>query len=259
MAQKIEVALFTTCLVDLFRPNVGFAAIELLQLAGCEVVVPKLQTCCGQPTYNSGSKQDTRNIAKQTIANFENYQAVVVPSGSCAGMMIKHYPDLFEPDGDWHRRATAFASKTFELMSFLAEHLPPGLLDQQYSGTACYHDSCAGLRELNIKHQPRQLLKSIRGLQMTALKNDEVCCGFGGLFCVKYSDVSNKMVGDKIEAIHNSGADTLLAGDLGCLLNIAGKLSRERSPVKVWHTAEVLAGRATGAAIGQDLNQKHSS
>ena len=252
-ASPPRVALFITCLVDLFRPNVGAAAIKLLQQAGCKVVVPQAQTCCGQPAYNSGDKRQSREIAKRTITAFEPYETVVAPSGSCAGMIKKHYPDLFtgdDPeDAKWYKKATALGEKTSELLTFLSDRNTA--IDAEYSGTVCYHDSCAGLRELNIKDQPRALLKQVKDLKSTPLKNSDVCCGFGGMFCVKYADVSNKMVSDKLQHIQESGADTVLAGDLGCLLNIAGKLSRENSPVRVWHTAEVLAGLTRGSAIAE--------
>ena len=245
-----DVALFVTCLVDLFRPNVGFASIKLLQQLGLDVVVPKAQTCCGQPAYNSGDKTSAQAIAEDVINTFADYSAVVVPSGSCAGMLIKHYPTLFDEQSEWREKAQKLAHKTHELLSFLHQHNIAPVIDAKYQGNACYHHSCAGLRELNIQQQPEELLKNVKHLSLTPLPNSEVCCGFGGLFCVKFDEVSNKMVSDKTQCIKRSGADTLLAGDLGCLLNIAGKLSRENSAVKVWHTAEVLAGMTEGAAIG---------
>lgn len=246
-----EVALFVTCLVDAMRPNVGFAAIKLLQDAGCDVVVPKQQTCCGQPAYNSGDELDSRALAKQLIKTFEIYDNVVVPSGSCAGMIKDHYPKLFSDDPEWHARAVKLAANTFELTSFLVDVLAVETVSAEYDGVVCYHDSCAGLRELNVKAQPRTLLKSVKGVQIQEMKDAEVCCGFGGLFCVKYSDISNNMVSRKLDNIKSSGADTMLAGDLGCLLNIAGKLSRDKSPVKAWHVAEVLAGMTDIPAIGE--------
>jgi L-lactate dehydrogenase complex protein LldE len=245
-----EVALFVTCLVDLFRPNVAMAAIRLLENAACEVVVPKLQTCCGQPAYNSGDAESARALARQMIAVFEKYSRIVAPSGSCAGMMKHHYPKLWAPGSEWNRRAQALAEKTFELSDYLAKFAPEDAIDARYEGSACYHDSCAGLRELGIKEQPRALLRRVRGLEMKPLPEDERCCGFGGLFCVKNPEVSDAMTRRKTDNIATSGADTVLAGDMGCLLNIAGKLSRERRAVKVWHFAEVLAGMTAGPAIG---------
>lgn len=246
-----EVALFVTCLVDMFRPNVGLAAIQLLDRAGCEVVIPKQQTCCGQPAYNSGDDKAAHNLAKQVIAAFETYSYVVVPSGSCAGMLKEHYPRLLANDSEWFGRANGLAARTYELTDFLVNVLGIDGVDAHYSGSICYHDSCAGLRELNIKEQPRSLLKNVRDLELKPLPDAEVCCGFGGFFCVKYPEVSNEMVSRKVKNIVASGADTLLAGDLGCLFNMAGKLSREGHNIRVWHVAEVLAGMTSGRAIGE--------
>jgi L-lactate dehydrogenase complex protein LldE len=236
-----HVALFVTCLVDLIRPSVGFAAVKLLEDAGCRVDVPEAQTCCGQPAYNMGNRADTAAIARQVIATFEPYEAVVVPSGSCAGMIIKHYAELFDQEPDWAARATALAARTHELVSFLVDVLGVSTVPAQYAGTATYHDSCSGLRELGIKKQPRALLASVSGLTLTELPGAEVCCGFGGTFCVKYPEVSNSIVTTKTEEIAATGADTLLAGDLGCLMNMAGKLQRQGQPVRAFHVAEILA------------------
>ncbi|MDX1606447.1 MAG: (Fe-S)-binding protein [Candidatus Competibacterales bacterium] len=244
-----RVGLFVTCLVDLFRPAVGFATVKLLEDAGCRVEVPEAQTCCGQPAYNSGDRADTRAIARQVIEAFEPYDYVVAPSGSCAGTIRCHYPELFADQPELASRALALAAKTYELVSFLTDVLGVESVDAGFEGTVTYHDSCSGLRELGIKQQPRRLLASVRGLSLTELNDSEVCCGFGGTFCVKYPDISNRMVSDKTANVEATGADTLLAGDLGCLLNMAGKLRRRGSPVKVRHVAEVLAGQR-GAAIG---------
>ncbi|HEX7028911.1 MAG TPA: (Fe-S)-binding protein [Gammaproteobacteria bacterium] len=246
-----EVALFVTCLVDMFRPNVGLAAVQLLARSGCEVVVPKHQTCCGQPAYNTGDDKVARRIAGQTIEILENYAHIVVPSGSCAGMLKEHYPKLFASEPDWSGRAKALAAKTYELTDFLVNVLGFDNVRAHYDGRVCYHDSCAGLRELGIKEQPRTLLKGVDGMSSVPLRDEEVCCGFGGLFCIKYPEVSGEMVGRKVKNIVASGADTLLAGDLGCLLNIAGKLTREGCNIRVWHVAEVLAGMTSGRAIGE--------
>jgi L-lactate dehydrogenase complex protein LldE len=248
---KPRVALFVTCLVDLFRPSVGFAAVKLLEDAGCEVHVPRAQTCCGQPAYNSGDRKDAREIAEQVIAAFEDFDYVVAPSGSCGGMMGKHYAELFDGDPEWKARAEKFSAKVHELVSFLTDVMFVSALDARQTGTFTYHDSCSGLRELGIKTQPRKLLANIDGLTLKEMKDSEVCCGFGGTFCVKYPDISNKIVSEKTTHIKASGAETLLAGDLGCLMNMAGKLKREGSDVKVRHVAEVLAGMTDEPAIGE--------
>jgi len=237
-----RVALFVTCLVDLYRPTVGFAALRLLQQAGCQVEVPRAQTCCGQPAYNSGDRATARELASGILEAFGGYDYVVVPSGSCGGMLREHLPHLFEDDPNLTARAQALGARTYELVSFLTDVMGVRRVEAGYGGTATYHDSCAGLRELGVKAQPRALLGSVAGLSLTEMAEPEVCCGFGGTFCVKYPAISVRMVGDKTKDIAATGADTLLAGDMGCLLNMAGRLKREGSAVKVRHVAEVLAG-----------------
>ena len=240
-AASHRVGLFVTCLVDLFRPGVGFAAVKLLEDAGCTVEVPALQTCCGQPAYNGGDRADAKAIARQVIATFAAFDCVVVPSGSCGGMIKIHYPALFADEPAMAEQAKALAARTFELVSFLADVLKVEQVTAAYSGTVTYHDACSGLRELKIKAQPRRLLASVAGLTLKEMETPEVCCGFGGTFCVKYPEISDKMVSDKVADIAATGADTLLCGDMGCLLNMAGKLSRLGKPVRVRHVAEVLA------------------
>ena len=237
----INVGLFATCLVDLFRPTVGFAAAQLIEAAGCTVHVPE-QTCCGQPAYNSGDSNTAREIARQVIKTFERFDYVVVPSGSCGGMIAVHYPDLFADDPGWSRQSRALAAKTFELTTFLADVMKVENLAAHYDGIATYHDACAGLRELGVHEQPRELLAGVDGLSVEEMAETEACCGFGGTFCVKYGEISTDIVSRKTANIAKTGADLLLAGDLGCLLNIAGRLKREGSSVQVRHIAEVLAG-----------------
>jgi L-lactate dehydrogenase complex protein LldE len=250
-AAKPRIGLFVTCLVDLFRPTVGFAAVKLLEDVGCEVHVPRAQTCCGQPAYNSGDRKDAREIAEQVITAFEDFDYIVAPSGSCGGMMAKHYAELFDGDPTWKARAEAFSAKVHELISFLTDVMFVSALDAKHMGSVTYHDSCSGLRELGVKSQPRKLLANVDGLFLKEMKDSEVCCGFGGTFCVKYPDISNKIVSEKTTHIKASGADLLLAGDLGCLMNMAGKLKREGSQIQVRHVAEVLAGMTDGPAIGE--------
>ena len=241
MADPLNVGLFVTCLVDLVRPSVGFAAVRLLEAAGCTVTVPMAQTCCGQPAYNSGDSTNARAIARQVIDAFDGFDYVVAPSGSCAGMIRVHYPQLFEDDADLAARARGLAERTYELTAFLAE-VAKATPVAEYSATATYHDGCAGLRELGIKHQPRQLLRGVKGLRLAESDGAEACCGFGGLFCVKYPEVSERMVDERTGQIAATGADTLLGGDMGCLMNMAGRLKRQGSSVRVRHVAEVLAG-----------------
>ena len=240
--EKPRVALFVTCLVDLHRPTVGFAAIKLLEDAGCHVEVPRNQTCCGQPAYNSGDRATAQAIARDVLRAFEGYDYVVVPSGSCGGMLKHHLPHLFDDDPNLRARADALAARTWELVGFLTDVMGVTGTGAAYDGVATYHDSCSGLRELGLKAQPRALLAGVAGLELREMTDPEVCCGFGGTFCVKYSEISTRMVQDKARDVAATGADTLLAGDMGCLLNMAGRLSREGSPVRVRHVAEVLAG-----------------
>ena len=249
MSEPVRVALFVTCLVDLYRPSVGFAAVKLLEDAGCTVSVPAAQSCCGQPGYNSGDRSSAQAIARQVIAVFEGFDFVVVPSGSCGGMIKKHYPALFAADAAMRARAEALAAKTHELVFFLADVRKYSAAGARFDGVATYHDACSGLRELGVKEQPRRLLRQVAGLTLKEMAEPEVCCGFGGTFCVKYPEISDRMVSDKASDIAATGADTLLCGDMGCLLNMAGKLWRRGSAVRARHVAEVLAG-VDAPAIG---------
>ncbi len=246
-----RVGLFVTCLADLIRPKVAFAAVHLLEQAGCTVTVPQAQTCCGQPALNSGDQASTRKIAQGVIRAFQDCDYVVAPSGSCADTLSQKYPELFRYDLEWAGQARALSEKTYELTRFLVEVMKVERVNASYSGTCTYHDSCSGLRGLGIHSQPRQLLSSVKGLKLKEMSDANVCCGFGGLFSVKYPDISGRMVSDKCTNVGNTDADTLLGGDLGCLLNIAGRLSREGSSVKVLHVAEVLADMTDGPAIGE--------
>ncbi len=246
----VTVGLFITCLVDLFRPSVGFATVRLLEDAGCQVEVPERQTCCGQPAYNAGDDDDARDIARAVIEAFHRYDYIVAPSGSCAATIREHYPVMFAGDPAMKARAEAVAGKTYELVSFLTDVMGVERVEARYEGTATYHDSCSGLRELGIKAQPRKLLATVDGLTLKELPGAETCCGFGGAFAVKYPEISDEIVGKKAADITATGADTLLAGDLGCLMNMAGKLKRQGSAIRVRHVAEVLAGDTETPAIG---------
>ena len=237
-----RVALFVTCLVDLHRPSVGFAAIRLLEAAGCLVEVPRAQTCCGQPAYNTGDRATARDLAAGIIDAFGGYDYVVVPSGSCGGMIAHHVPGLFADDPNLLARAEALAAKTHELVEFLVDVMGVESVPASLAAVATYHDSCSGLREMGVRDQPRALLGTVEGLELREMADPDVCCGFGGTFCVKYPDISTRMVSDKTRNVGETGAGLLLAGDMGCLLNMAGRLSREGSTVAVRHVAEVLAG-----------------
>jgi len=247
-----RVALFVTCLVDAMRPRVGFAAVALLEAAGCVVEIPRRQTCCGQPAFNSGDHDGAAAVARSVIANFEGYDAVVVPSGSCAKTICAHYPELFPADSEWRRRALELASRTFELLSYLSDIRRWRPERVALDATATYHDSCSSLRALGVKAQPRRLLAAVDGLRLAEMEGAESCCGFGGTFCVKYPAISNAIVSEKTANVAAAGADLLLGGDLGCLMNIAGRLHREGRTARVYHAAEVLAGMGGGPAIGEE-------
>ena len=236
------------------RPSVGFAAVKLLEDAGCKVIVPE-QTCCGQPAYNSGDRATARDIARQNMRAFASCDYVVAPSGSCAGQLSRHYPEMFEGEPDAQREAYAFAAKCRELVSFLVDTLGVERVTAAYDGVVTYHDSCSGLRELGVREQPRKLLATVAGLKLVELEDADVCCGFGGTFAVKYGELSGAIVGKKAAKIEGTKADTLLAGDLGCLMNMSGKLHRDGAKIRAWHVAEVLAGMTDGAAIGEETRK----
>ncbi len=243
MSDDKTVALFVTCLVDVFRPEVGLSSVELLQQAGFKVEVPLNQTCCGQPNFNSGDRSAAKKIACRMIDLFADYDYVVIPSGSCGGMLKKHYPTLFAADDPMRERAELLSSKVYELSIFLREKTSLKI-SARFDKSITYHDSCAGVRELGIREQPRELLKQVSGLKLQEMNDSDVCCGFGGTFCVKYPDISNNMVENKIRDIQESQAECVVAGDLGCILNIEGKLHRSGSPIPVYHYAELLVNRA---------------
>ena len=246
-AASPRVGLFVTCLVDLMRPSVGFAAVKLLENAGCRVEVPETQTCCGQPAFNSGDRKDARDVARGVIAAFQGFDYVVVPSGSCAGMIHEHYPALFADEPETLAKAQELARRTHELVSFLVDVLKVDTVDAAYDGTVTYHDSCSGLRELGVKAQPRALLAKVAGLKLAEMNEAETCCGFGGAFAVKFGDVSTRIADNKCENALATGADAIVLGDLGCMLNIEGRLRRRGdTKTRVLHVAEVLAGTNQG-------------
>jgi L-lactate dehydrogenase complex protein LldE len=247
----VRVALFVTCLVDLFRPSVGFAAVQLLEQAGCRVDVPATQTCCGQPAYNAGDKADSQQIARQVIDAFDGYDYVVAPSGSCAGMIRNHYASLLKGDANYHERAMALANQTWELTAFLVDIMGVESVAAPFDGVVTYHDSCSSLREVGTRNQPRLLLNSMPGLRLEEAPSGEVCCGFGGTFSVKYSAISIEMVDRKATALTTTDPDAIVGADLGCLLNIAGRLKRTGKTIAVRHVAELLTGDVDAPAIGE--------
>lgn len=240
----MRIGLFVTCLVDMMRPEIGFSALKLLESNGCEVVVPDLQTCCGQPGYNSGDRQSARALAEKFLHEFEDFEYVVIPSGSCGGMVKTHYSDLFADDPDLRMRMSKLEPRVFELTDFLATILKISTLPpSSFKGHVTYHDSCCGLRELGVQAQPRALLGQLPDVQLTEMKDSTACCGFGGTFAIKYGNISSAIVDEKCTNIHDSGADAVVLGDLGCMLNIEGRLRRTGDDkTRVLHVAQVLAG-----------------
>ena len=240
----MRVGLFVTCLVDLMRPRIGFAALELLEAAGCEVIVPETQTCCGQPGYNLGDRGSALALARKVVAEFAGCEYVVAPSGSCAGMIRTHYPDLFRDAPEELERAKTLCAKTYELADFLVNVVKLERVSAALDARVTYHDSCSGLRELGVKAQPRVLLSKVQGLTLKEMTQPEQCCGFGGTFAVKFGDISTHIVDRKCADIEATGADAVVLGDLGCMLNIEGRLRRRGdTKTKVLHFAEVLTGR----------------
>ncbi|MFN5510995.1 MAG: (Fe-S)-binding protein [Burkholderiales bacterium] len=238
----MKVALFVTCLVDLMRPEIAEATVRLLESAGCTVEVPMSQTCCGQPGFNSGDTASARALARKFLAEFEGFDHVVVPSGSCGGMVRRHYPELLADDPDLRRRADALVAKTWELTTFLHEVLKISALPGAYQGAVTYHDCCSGLRELGVQAQPRALMALNAQISLTEMKDARACCGFGGAFAVKYDEISAAIADEKIERIHATGAPCVVMGDLGCMLHLEGRLRRTGDAVtQVLHVAQVLA------------------
>ena len=241
----MRVGFFVTCLVDLMRPSIGFAALKLLEAGGADVYVPGAQTCCGQPAYNSGDRADAIALARKVVAEFEGCDYLVAPSGSCSGMIKTHYGELLADDPAMAARVGKLIAKTYELTDFLVNVLKIQSVPGTFAGKVTYHDSCAGLREMGIKAQPRALLARMPGIQLAEMAECEMCCGFGGTFSIKFGDISSRLSDNKCQNIANAGVDAVVLGDLGCMLNIEGRLRRRGdTTTKVLHIAEVLAGDA---------------
>jgi len=225
------------------RPSIGFAALRLLEAGGATVVVPETQTCCGQPAYNSGDRADAKALAAKVVAEFEECDFLVAPSGSCSGMIRTHYAELFHDDPAMLARVETLAAKTRELTDFLIGELRLQSVPGRFDGIVTYHDSCAGLREMGVKAQPRALLARVPGVELREMAESETCCGFGGTFAVKFGEISTRLADNKCGHIAASGADAVVLGDLGCMLNIEGRLRRRGdAKTRVLHVAEVLAG-----------------
>ncbi len=255
-----KVGLFVTCLVDLYRPSVGFATLDLLRQAGFDVEIPEAQTCCGQPGYNGGDRAGAKQILRRWVELFRSFDYVVVPSGSCAGMIRNHMPILLQDDATLAKEAQLLAARTYELTQFLAvmnrgaesvRHKDDRGISSAPSARLVYHDSCSSLRELKVREEPRALLRGRRDLELCEIEDADSCCGFGGSFCLKFPAISKRIVEEKVAAILAASPDMVTGADLGCLLNIANALARKKSRPKVFHVAEILAGREENPAIGE--------
>jgi L-lactate dehydrogenase complex protein LldE len=238
----MKVSLFVTCLVDQLWSSVGVSTVEVLRRVGCEVVFDERQTCCAQPAFNTGYRAEAREVAELFIRVFEesDAEAIVSPSGSCTAM-VHHFPELFSDNPEWRKRAQSIAARTHELSSFLVRVLKVKDVGASWPGRVTWHDACHGLRDLNIKTEPRSLIKHVRGTEFVELDNADACCGFGGTFSVKYPEISVAILDQKIEAIERAGVQAVVSGDASCLMQIGGRLSRNGSKVRAMHLAELLA------------------
>ena len=236
------VSMFVPCSVDLFLPDIAEATVTLLRKAGVDPVYHQGQTCCGQPAYNSGYRADAKAAARHFIELFGDDEVVVSPSGSCAGTVKFHYPELFKDEPEWFRRATELGSRIFELSQYLVDVLKVDDFSAAFAGKVAFHESCHNLRRLGVSAQPRKLLAAVRGAEVVAMNQDDFCCGFGGTFANNYANISESMVQDKVENFLASGADVLLLSEPGCLLNINGYLSRMHPHKKAMHLASFVAG-----------------
>jgi L-lactate dehydrogenase complex protein LldE len=241
----MKVSLFVTCLVDQLWTSIGVSSVAVLRRVGCEVEFDRRQTCCAQPAYNTGYLSEARQVAKRfiTILEESDADAIVSPSGSCTAM-VHHYPQLFAGDPEWRKRAQAVAARTHELSSFLIRILKVEDVGASWSGRVGWHDACHGLRDLNLRSEPRTLIRNVRGAQFVELEQSDACCGFGGTFSVKYPEISVAILDRKIEAIERAGLQAVVSGDASCLMQIGGRLSRQGSQVRVMHIAELLASQS---------------
>lgn len=239
----MRVSLFITCLVDQIFPEVGMSMVSVLRRLGVEVDFPTAQTCCGQPAFNSGFNSEARDLAKRFIGIFENSEYIVAPSGSCTSMVRVFYKELFNDDPEWQKRTESLASRTYEFTEFVVNVLGVDDVGASYRGKVALHQSCHLLRELNVRTEPQRLLNSVKGIELVELERAEACCGFGGLFSIKYPRISSGILQDKIESVEKSGADVVVACDVGCLMHIAGGLSRQDIATRTMHIAELLAKR----------------
>ena len=240
----MKVSLFVTCIVDQMWSSIGTSCVDVLRRVGCEVEFDERQTCCGQPAFNTGYRDEARRVAQRFIEVFEASKAaaIVSPSGSCTAM-VQHYAELFAGEPQWLERARSVAARTHEFSSFLVRVLEIEDVGASWKGRLTWHDACHGLRDLNLKSEPRRLIKNVRGAEFVEIENAEACCGFGGTFSVKYPEISVAILDQKIDAIERAGVDAVVSGDASCLMQIGGRLSRKKSHVRAMHLAELLNHR----------------
>lgn len=241
MPQNQTVTLFIQCLIDGLYPEVGEAMVRLFGKLDISVIYPSDQTCCGQPAFNSGYRKQAKIAARRFVNVFEAAQVIVCPSGSCVNMVRNHYPQLFRDDPLWLPRVQQIGAKTFELTEYLVDRLGITDLKTRFKGRITYHDSCHLLRGLGVREQPRKLLHNMSNVEFVEMHNSDYCCGFGGAFAFKYPEISTAMLDDKIENIKNSGAEVVVGCDMGCLMNIQGRLSRQGLGIRVMHIVQLLA------------------
>ena len=240
MRNKV-VTLFIPCLIDSLYPEVGRATVNLLRRLGLDLIYPPDQTCCGQPAFNAGFRADARRAARRFTRIFERADVIVSPSGSCVHMVRNHYPELFRGEPRWLARTKRLGDKIYELSEYLVDVLGVDQVDAKYTGKATYHDSCHLLRGIGVSAQPRRLIRNVEGLELIEMHDSDRCCGFGGAFAVNYPIISTAMVDNKVDNIIATKADTVVGCDIGCLMNIQGRLNRIKSSVKTIHIAQLLA------------------
>ena len=233
-------SLFATCIVDQLFPQVGVSVVRVLRRQGVQVDFPSDQTCCGQPLYNSGFNKPARRLGERVLRSFSNSRYVVVPSGSCAAMMRVFYLDLFRDEPELLKLAQELAPKVYEFSQFLVQVLGAEDVDATLRGSAAYHPSCHLMREMEVREEPQKLLRQVAGLELKDLPQSETCCGFGGSFSVKYPHISEGMLADKVASVAESGAETLVSCDMGCLMHIDGALRRQFPTIQSKHLAQVL-------------------
>jgi L-lactate dehydrogenase complex protein LldE len=237
----VKASLFITCVVDQFYPQVGFSTVRLLRRLGVEVDFPNDQTCCGQPAFNSGFCSEARPLAERFLSVFEDSEYVVAPSGSCVSMVKEFFPDLLKDDDRLRVSAERLAKRTYELSEFIVKVLGIKDVGAIFNGRVALHQSCHLLRELGVRNEPRMLLENVRGIELVELQRSDACCGFGGLFSVKYPHISGGILEEKMETIKQASPEFVVASDMGCLMHIGGGLSRAGMRVRTLHLAEILA------------------